>query len=58
MAQGGNKGKKAAPLREKKKDAANAALAALRKETGEYNSMVSASTAWALDAFTSAYFTF
>ena len=40
MAQGGNKGKKAVSLREKK-DAANAALAALRKEAGEYNSMVS-----------------
>lgn len=49
MAQGGNKGKKAVSLREKK-DAANAALAALRKEAGEYNSMVSGSTAWALDA--------
>ncbi|CAD6260884.1 unnamed protein product [Miscanthus lutarioriparius] len=39
MAQGGNKGKKAVSLREKK-DAANAALAALRKEAGEYNSMM------------------
>lgn len=42
MAQGG-KSKKAVSLREKK-DAANAARAALRKEADEYNSMVSDST--------------
>ena len=41
MAQGGNKGKKLAVSLREKKDAANAALAALRKEAGEYNSMVS-----------------
>jgi len=41
MAQGGNKGKKLAVSLREKKNAANAALAALRKEAGEYNSMVS-----------------
>ncbi|AQK43679.1 uncharacterized protein [Zea mays] len=40
MAQGGNKGKKAVSLREKKDGANNAALAALSKEAGEYNSMM------------------
>jgi hypothetical protein len=50
MAQGGNKGKKAVSLREKKDAANNAALAALSKEAGEYNSMVSASASWVLDA--------
>ncbi|PWZ43526.1 hypothetical protein Zm00014a_019664 [Zea mays] len=40
MAQGGNKGKKAVSLREKKDAANNAALAALSKEAGEYNSMM------------------
>ncbi|XP_066349051.1 uncharacterized protein [Miscanthus floridulus] len=40
MAQGGNKGKKLAVSLREKKDAANAALAALRKEAGEYNSMM------------------
>lgn len=49
MAQGGNKGKKSVSLREKK-DAANAALAALRKEAGECNSMVSVAALMALDA--------